>query len=77
MYVFGFIFIRGADEIRLTNRIQIKSGVGVDGFGAVSSPNDKRPFNRRPSRPRGRPYITAMAGGSKGVPRTVDLSIIP
>lgn len=31
---------------------QTRGDGGVDGFGAVGSPNDKRPFNRRPSRPR-------------------------
>lgn len=35
---------------------QIKCGGGVDGFGAVSSSNDKRPINRQPSRPWGRLY---------------------
>lgn len=63
----------GDDVYRLTNRTQIKGGGGgggVDGFGVVGSSNDKRPFNRRPSRPRGRPYsaycTTIMAEGWTG-----------
>lgn len=50
------MFLRGA-ELLVDKSDGNRGGGGVDGFGAVGSPNDKRPFNRRPSRPRSRPCI--------------------